>query len=138
MSVLVSQVVCSQEWTTDLNLALNQASAQNKNVLLYFSVPEACEKCLQLEKNIWRSEEFQEYVKPRLILATTNFSDSASIEIKTENLLIVEKYNKDGFFPFVVIVDKDGKILGKSGVYNNETPAEYLNFLSSIVDKGRR
>jgi hypothetical protein len=35
-------------------------------------------------------------------------------------LALAEKYNKDGFFPLVVVLDKTGKVLAKKG-YENQS-----------------
>lgn len=123
----------SQQWSNDLAASLKRAAQQDKKVLLYFSVPEAFNVCEQLEKNIWESVEFKDYSREKFILVKPDFKESASFETKAENLLIVEKYNKDGFFPLVVILDKNAKVLGKTGLYNDETPQEYITLLQSLA-----
>jgi thioredoxin-related protein len=133
--VLMGNPVMYSQWKSDLNDALRQAQMQNKNVLLYFSVPDACAVCESLEKNVLQSQEFNTYARQNYILAKPDFHESVSMETKTDNLLIVEKYNKDGFFPLVVILDKDANVLGKTGIYNNETPQEYIKLLQSIAKK---
>ena len=130
--LMSNPMIYAQEWINDLNVALQEAGKQDKNVLLYFSVPDACDICQQLEKNVLQSAEFQAYAKANFVLAQPDFHESIPLDAKAENLLIVEKYNKDGFFPLVVILDKNAKVLGKTGVYNNETPFEYLRLLEKI------
>ncbi|HMK07304.1 MAG TPA: thioredoxin family protein [Flavobacterium sp.] len=126
--------VMAQEWSENLDQAFNEAAAQNKKVLLFFSVPEHCDNCMKLEKNVFMSEEFREFAKMNYVLVKIDFSprsDTSSAESIRQNLLIVEKYNKDGFFPYVVLLNKDAKILGKSGVYKNENPQQFLSLLNS-------
>ncbi len=135
MLLLGNPCVYAQEWVSDLDVAFKEAGADNKRVLLYFSVPDACEICKKLEENVLRSDEFQAYAKANYVLAQPDFSASLSMAEKAENLLIVEKYNKDGFFPLVVVLDKNAKVLGKTGVYNDETPKEYLTILESFAKK---
>ena len=130
--VFYSALGYSQEWYSDLDLALRQASEKNKPVLLYFSVPEACTTCEKLEEKVFSSTTWKEFAQQRYVLVRPSFESTASFESKAENLLIVEKYNKDGFFPFVVILDKNGKIMGKTGTYNNEHPEAYISMLESI------
>jgi len=126
--ILISFSSGAQNWQYDLNKALKDAAVQNKNVLLFFSVQEQCSTCLTLEKNIFSSVEFQNFATNHYVLVKIDFSDNA----KEENLLIVEKYNKDGFFPWVVVLNRDSKIIGKIGIYKNETPMQYLNLLQSF------
>ena len=123
----------AQQWHKDLDAAFKKAAREQKMVLLLFSLPDACETCDRLEKNVIGSEVFKAYAKNKYVLARPDFSDSASPETKIDNLLIVEKYNKDGFFPWVVILDANAKVLGKMGAYNNESPGEYIDKLQSAT-----
>ncbi len=51
-----------------------------------------------------------------------------------KNTLLAEKYNKNGYFPFVVILDKDGNILGETG-YKKLSPVDYIKHLEDITKK---
>jgi thioredoxin-related protein len=122
----------AQQWHTDLQLGLKEAAQQNKKVLLFFSVPERCEACNKLERIIFKSPEFIEFAIENFVLVKIDFSYEAQELTKDQlekNLLIVEKYNKDGFFPHVVVLNKEAKITKKMEVYTNETPEQYLSLL---------
>ncbi|MFT3796252.1 thioredoxin family protein [Flavobacterium sp.] len=120
----------SQEWKTNLNEALKEASASGKEVLLFFSVPDNCESCANLDKKVLQSAEFQSFADENFILVKQDFqSNDSNLE---ENLLIVEKYNKDGFFPLLVMINKNAKIVGQLGTYNNETPQQYIAKLRAV------
>lgn len=121
-----------QQWNASLEKALKEASASDQKVLLYFSVHEACQICRELEEKVFASEEFQAFTSGRYVLARPDFKETDSFEEKAGKLIIVEKYNKDGFFPLVVILDKNSRVLGKTGVYKGETAGEYINVLKSI------
>jgi thioredoxin-related protein len=121
----------SQEWKNNLDDGFREASASGKNVLLFFSNSKDCERCTKLDKNVLQSPEFINYAKDNFVLVKQDFGHSSAENLE-ENLLIVEKYNKDGLFPLVVILNKNAKILGQVGAYNNETPAQYLARLQSI------
>lgn len=122
----------AQQWQSDLQVGLKEAAQQNKKVLLFFSVPERCDACNKLERNIFKSPEFIEFASDNFVLVKIDFSYEAEELTKDQlekNLLIVEKYNKDGFFPHVVVLNKDAKITNKVGVYTRETPQQYLTLL---------
>ena len=129
--VLVAMTGYAQEWKSNLNDGFREASASGKNVLLFFSNSLDCERCAKLDKNVLQSVEFKDYAKDNFVLVKQDFglANAGNLE---ENLLILEKYNKDGFFPLVVILNKSAKVLGQVGAYNNETPAQYLARLQSI------
>ena len=122
----------AQQWHSDLQFGLKEAAQQNKKVLLFFSVPERCDVCNKLEQNIFKSPEFIEFASENYILVKIDFSYEAQELTKDQlekNLLIVEKYNKDGFFPHVVVLNKEAKITKKMEVYTSETPEQYLSLL---------
>lgn len=126
-----SMVGYSQEWKTNLNDAFKEAAVSGKEVLLFFTVTENCDSCLRLEKNVMQSNAFQSFARENYILVKQDFNSDHTDNIE-ENLLIVEKYNKDGFFPLVVIINKNSKTLGQIGAYDNETPEEFLSKLQAI------
>lgn len=128
--LLLANNAIGQTWKTNFNDALKEASASGKEVLLLFSVAENCDSCIRLEKNVLQSDEFLSYAKDNYVLVKQDFK-SNSPESVEENLLIVEKYNKDGFFPLLVMINKSAKIIGHLGTYNNETPAQYIAKLKS-------
>jgi thioredoxin-related protein len=122
----------AQQWEKDLDVGLKEAVHQNKKVLLFFSVPEHCDTCVKLEQNIFKSPEFLAFADDYYVLVKVDFSyeqEGLSKDQLQKNLLIVEKYNKDGFFPHVVVLNAAAKIALKTEVYNNETPQEYLSLL---------
>ena len=122
----------AQQWQNDPQIGLKEAAQHNKKVLLFFSVPERCESCNKLERNIFKSPEFIEFASENYVLVKIDFSYDAQELTKEQlekNLLIVEKYNKDGFFPHVVVLNKDAKITNKVDVYTRETPQQYLSLL---------
>jgi sensor domain CHASE-containing protein len=53
-------------------------------------------------------------------------------DIKNENSALAEKYNKDGFFPLVVVLDKTGKVITKKG-YENQSATKYISELQAII-----
>ncbi len=126
----------AQQWQSDLQIGLKEAARQNKKVLLFFSVPERCNACDKLERNIFKSLEFIDFAGENFVLVKIDFSYEAADLTKEQlekNLLIVEKYNKDGFFPHVVVLNKDAKITNKVGVYTRETPQQYLSLLQKNI-----
>lgn len=127
--LLANHTIYSQTWKTNLSDAIKEASASGKDVLLLFSVAEHCESCQKLEKNVLQSEAFLSYAKENYVLVKQDFQNSP--DTVEENLLIVEKYNKDGFFPLMVMINKNAKAIGQLGTYNNETPEQYIAKLKS-------
>jgi thioredoxin-related protein len=126
----------SQEWKTNFEVTKTEAAKQNKNILLVFSGSDWCGPCIKLDRDIWKSSEFMDYAKSNLILERADFpkkkQNQLSPEIKKLNQNLAEKYNKDGMFPLVVVLDKNGKVLGKTG-YKKVSPTEYIALLKSFI-----
>jgi len=127
--------VAAQNWLTNFSEAKQKAQTENKNILLVFSGSDWCAPCMKLEKNIWQSDEFKIFSKDHFILLKADFPKQKKNQLESvqqeQNNQLAEKYNKNGFFPLVVILDKEGKQLGSAG-YKNITPKEYVDLLVSL------
>lgn len=128
MLLILTTSLGHAQWQTDLNRALRQSE---KPVLLFFTTGRDCERCHSLEENVLKSKEFLDYAQQQFTLVKQDF-DNNDPEHLEENLLIVEKYNKDGFFPLVVLIAPDGKRMGQIGAYQDETPAQYIAKLKTL------
>ncbi|RYG51277.1 MAG: thioredoxin family protein [Chitinophagaceae bacterium] len=123
---LLSMFAQAQQWHFDLADATKVASSEKKNLLLFFSVADACDACRRLDNSVFKSPEFITYANANLVLVKLDFQKPESGAQAAENLRIVEKYNKDGFFPWVVLIDGNGRVLLKADLYEEQSPAEYL------------
>lgn len=126
----------SQTWGTNIEDAKKQAAEQNKHILLVFSGSDWCGPCIKLDKNIWQSEEFKKDAKKNWILVKADFpkkkANQLSPELTESNNQLAEKYNKDGNFPFVVVIDKAGKVMGMTA-YKNIDAEQYIGELHDLA-----
>jgi thioredoxin-related protein len=133
--IITTTTINAQKWETNFEKAKQLASEKGENILLVFSGSDWCAPCMKLEKNIWGSSEFIEDSKQHFVLLRADFprkkSNSLSKEQQKQNEKLAEMYNKQGLFPLVAVLDKDGKLLGTTG-YKNISPKEYLALLHSI------
>jgi len=122
----------SQEWLTNFEEAKETATQENKNMLLVFSGSDWCAPCIKLEKYVWESDEFKQYAKDNWILLKLDFpkrkANKLSKEQQSHNDALAEKYNNRGYFPLVLVLDKNGNVLGETG-YKKITAQEYVNEL---------
>jgi thioredoxin-related protein len=128
----------SQKWNTSLSEAKTIASKENKPILLVFSGSDWCAPCIKLEKSVWQSDDFKKEANTGWVLVKVDFpkkkNNQQSEEQKTQNKTLAEKYNKEGFFPLVVVLDKTGKVLGKTG-YENIKASEYISLIKSFISR---
>ena len=133
--LLVSSIGFSQEWKTSLMEAKQEATKENKKILLVFSGSDWCAPCMKLEKNVWQSEAFKKVADEKYILIKADFpkkkANQLSNELTENNNKLAEKYNKDGNFPLVVILDKNGKVEGMTG-FKNISAEDYIKLLKTL------
>ncbi len=58
-------------------------------------------------------------------------ANKLSDEQTERNKKLAEKYNKEGSFPLVVLLDKNGKVIGMTG-FKNVSAAEYIKLIHSF------
>ena len=125
----------AQEWQTDIVHAKELAQERGHNIILVFQGSDWCAPCIKLEQEIWSTEEFKSYAKEHFVMLKADFpkrKKNALPEDQQEaNNKLAEMYNKQGFFPFVVVLDEEGKVLGETG-YKKVEPIEYINILNSF------
>jgi len=130
-----TSAINAQEWQTDLEKCKEIAKEKNKKIILVFSGSDWCAPCIKLENEIWNSDEFKSYAKDNFVLLKADFpkkkKNKLSKEQQEKNNQLAEKYNQTGYFPFVVVLDSNAKIIGTTG-YKKVTPKEYIAILNSF------
>jgi len=126
----------AQEWQTDINVSKEIASKESKPIILVFQGSDWCAPCIKLDREIWSAEVFKKYAAENYVMLLADFprkkKNSLSESQSKANALLAEKYNKQGFFPFVVVLDSNGKVLGDSS-YKKTTPDNYIKELNTFI-----
>lgn len=135
MMIFLWLSLASQEWQTDFEQAKATAAEQNQKIILVFQGSDWCAPCIKFNKEIWSTDEFKTYAKDHFVMLLADFprkkENTLSPEQQVKNNKLAEKYNRDGYFPFVVVLDKDGKVLGETG-YKKMSVVEYIKLLESF------
>lgn len=125
----------AQTWQTDLTKAEKIAKEEHKKILLVFQGSDWCAPCIKLDREVWSTEEFKDYAKDNFVLLKADFpkrsKNALSPEQQKKNNKLAETFNQNGYFPFVVLLNDEGKVLGETG-YKNMTPKEYIKLLNSF------
>lgn len=134
--VLSHSVAFGQEWHTDFDAAKKEAAETGKKILLVFSGPEWCGNCTKLDTLVWNSPEFEAEAEKSWVLLRADFAQKKGmpepVDVNETKMVLTEKYNRDGFFPYIVLLDKTGKRLGRTGYENFATVAEYIKLFKSL------
>ena len=133
--MLIISTAYAQQWETSFETAKKRAAGEHKNIVLVFSGSDWCIPCMKLEKNILESSEFINDSRNHFVLLRADFPkkkvDQLSKEQQKQNDILAEKYNTQGLFPLVEVLNKDGKVLGTTG-FKNVSPKEYIAMLHSF------
>jgi thioredoxin-related protein len=119
----------SQDWTYNFNEAVQESKKSDKLVMLVFQGSDWCAPCIKLEKKIWQSEQFKTYSKESLVIVKLDFPRKKVNQLadfqKEHNNKMAEKFNTNGYFPLVVILNNKEEILDRFG-YENWSPETYI------------
>jgi len=125
----------AQEWQTDIEVSKKMAKEKHAKIVLVFQGSDWCAPCMKLDREIWSTEEFKAYAKENYVMLQADFprkkTNRQSQELQEKNGKLAEKYNKQGFFPHVVLLDETGKVIGQTG-YKKLSPSEYIKHLNSL------
>ena len=123
-------------WMGNFTEAQKQAKATHKQILINFSGSDWCGPCIRLRKEILESESFEEYAASNLLLVRADFPRQKKNQLSKEqiklNESLAEVYNKDGKFPFTVLVDENGKVLKSWDGFPDESPQVFVSEIDKL------
>jgi thioredoxin-related protein len=132
LTFFITMAMFSQEWMVNFEDASVKADKEHKNIVMVFAGSDWCAPCIKLEKNILESDEFKKYALEHWILLKLDFPKRKQNQLtKTQqehNDALAEKYNKKGYFPLVLVVDKKGSVLGETA-FKDISPQSYVDEL---------
>ncbi|MGB5275173.1 MAG: thioredoxin family protein [Flavobacteriaceae bacterium] len=135
---LFSLSICAyaQDWQPDYALALTKAETTKKPLIVVFAGTDWCAPCIKLDREVWQSETFKEYAKDHYVLYRADFprkkSNQLSQELILSNNLLAERFNPQGHFPLVLVIDSKEQVLGSTG-YRKLPPEQYISLLNSFL-----
>jgi thioredoxin-related protein len=131
----ISSMVFAQNWQTNYQTAAEQARAVQKAMIVVFSGSDWCAPCIKLDRNVWQSEAFAKASK-NWIIYKADFpkkkQNQLPTEIKKQNEKLAEKFNPNGIFPLVVMIQPDGKVVGQLS-YEAITAEAYIDKIKKIL-----
>jgi thioredoxin-related protein len=122
----------AQKITNHFEEIQKNAKQLNKNILIIFSGSDWCAPCIKLDRNVFQTETFKKTAIENWIVVKADFPRKKANQLTKEqtenNRILAEKYNKEGSFPLVVLINHDGKVIKKMG-FKNCSVQEYIQEL---------
>ena len=134
--LLLTLTVKAQEWQTNFEQAKKIAAKEHQPIILVFQGSDWCAPCIKLDREIWSTDSFKAYAKDHYVMLKADFprrKKNALPDDQTKaNAALAEAYNKQGIFPFVVVLNEKGEVLGETG-YKKSTPQSYIEELNAMI-----
>jgi thiol-disulfide isomerase/thioredoxin len=108
-------------------------------ILINFSGSDWCGPCIRLKNEIFATEVFEKFASEKLLLVRADFPRQKKNKLpETQvklNEMLAERYNKDGKFPFTLLVNSEGKILKTWDGLPKENAAQFVKQLELLSQK---
>ena len=91
-----------------------------------------------MEKEVFGNDSFKKFAGSHLEMVNADFprlgKHKLDENLAKQNDALAEKYDKDGHFPYTVLLTSDGKVLKTWEGYTGSKPAEYIAEISSFIN----
>jgi len=123
-------------WLTDLPKAEAKAKAENKMVFMDFTGSDWCGWCKKFDAEVFNTKAFQDYAAKNLVLVQLDYprKKPQSSELKKANARLKSQYGIQGF-PTLVVLNKDGKEIGRQVGYTPGGPSAFIAKLEKFKSK---
>ncbi|WP_074406355.1 thioredoxin family protein [Aquimarina megaterium] len=139
--VCFGQGVIAQDWKYDFDEAKSLAKEKDQNIVLFFTGSDWCPPCIKLERNIFSNQEFIEFADQKFIWVKADFpkrkKNKLSLTQQKKNEILAQEYNRKWVFPVILVLDKEGNVLGVTGYRRNLDAKGYISLLTSFDSFGR-
>ena len=137
ISLLSSFLFSALTWETDFEKARQKAASEKKLILLNFSGSDWCGPCIRMHREIFETEVFEKFATKNLVLLNADFprlkKNQLPKEQQTKNEQLAETYNKDGAFPFTLLLNAEGKVLKKWDGLPKGSAEDFTKQVNSII-----
>lgn len=115
-------------WLTDYDEAVALARERNDPLLLDFTGSDWCPPCIQLDRQVFRSERFREWSEGNVVLLKVDFPTNKELLPPGQleaNRALEQRFRVDGY-PTLVVVDVEGRELARWVGYGGESPDAWI------------
>jgi protein disulfide-isomerase len=100
-------------WHTNLDKAIAVSNEEGKPIFMFFTGSDWCGWCIRLQKEVFRTPEFESWAKEKVVLLELDFPRRTpqSEELKTQNAILQQFFQVPGYPTIWITKSKnmDGK-----------------------------
>lgn len=123
-------------WSGNFNETAKLAKSSNKLILVNFSGSDWCGPCIRLKNEIFSSEVFEKFATENLLLVRADFPRQKKNKLSDVqvhlNEALAERFNRDGKFPYTLLVNSEGKILKTWDGLPKENAVQFVRQLEAL------
>lgn len=125
------------EWHHNLSEAQQIAQKEKKYILLNFSGSDWCGPCIRMKTQIFNSDVFMSMADSELVLVNADFprnkKNQPTAEQQKMNDEMADKYNPLGKFPFTLLLNERGAVLGTWEGLPDESPDRFVEDIYNLI-----
>ena len=137
LALLGCSTICRADevWLDNIDKALEQAAAENKDLLLLYTGSDWCPPCKKLEEEVFSQTEFSDEATNQFVFVIFDFPKKKQLpdELAKQNQTWAEKFGINGY-PTVVLMDQENRPFGITG-YREGGVENYLGILAEFRQK---
>ncbi len=134
--MLLCNVISAQDWKYDLDEALTLAKEKDQKIVLFFTGSDWCPPCIKLDKNVLSSDKFAAFAEEKYVWLKADFprrkKNRISKEQRNKNKKLADRYNKKMVFPVILVLNKEGLVLGATGYRRDLDVNGYISLLTTF------
>ncbi len=130
-------VIQAQQYQDKFEEAVALAHKEDKPLILVFSGSDWCAPCIKLKRSVLETTEFMDYASSHFVMYNADFPRKKKNQLPLDKLnankTLAAQYNPKGYFPLVVVLDKEKSVLGTTGFNKKASPEDYISTLNSFI-----
>ncbi|WAC40500.1 thioredoxin family protein [Pedobacter sp. SL55] len=125
-------------WEANFENAKKLAKEKNQFILLNFSGSDWCIPCIRMHKEIFTDAGFLKMADQNLVLVNADFprnkKNQLPVDIKKQNEALADQYNPNGRFPYILLLNAEGKVIKTWEGLPDETPTQFTATVKQICN----
>jgi protein disulfide-isomerase len=125
------------DWFTDFEKAKAESAKRGVPILADFSGSDWCGWCMKLDREVFSQQDFLDFAKKNVVLFLADFPQNIKQpdELAQQNRNLMQTYKVAGF-PTVLVLDKAGNVIGRTG-YKAGGAKAYVQHIKDLIEKAK-